>query len=708
VPTTFDPATPISNSWSGCATELAPSYPATSEKDLSGQQPKYWCEQGIHIDRAGPEGLVSVELRKPFALIGKHRRADLVLSGSQIVRRHLYLHATDAGVFCIDLAKTHDSRPLTGGWIDSKKPLEIGAYQLRIRATGDFQESPDDQPDLLTAQSGDPPFPTIILSSNGHHIGEHRLTRRLTVVGRHESCSLRLASKTLSDFHCVFYREGDQLWVIDLRPRNALFVDHNKVETALMQPDSVLRVGRVQVEFRFDETNQKPRTNAPFMLGPLESAEPFSLTDPDQPEGEPPEDAREAAEESSQEAVEVSDSDHDAIYGRWDAYSAQSSSLLLKDAQDGESSELELYPARTEQSEQACLEIERLQSKLEKREQGLVAQQQELDAQQRGFNVRHAELNEQRERFEKDCIAWQEQRNAVQEQDEKVQRDLQELRRELATVETHLSHQKEELEAKQEQLLAESDKLNADREDFEVANTKSDQELESRQANLDTRSRELEAATIALARKHDEQLKQLNQQESELKAALNDLDERNRHVSLREQRLEQRKAELAARQKCDSQEATKLKSELDALHDQLQATNERAGQIDADNQQLRDKLLELERASKNVTSPSDRKEITVESPIEDRQREFDSEHRPRDHQRAERASDLGAETAGLTQQEQELDAEPVRLDSLRKQSDRYDGVEQAQSSVIGNLNKLQREKRYLRRLVRRLLAPFRH
>jgi hypothetical protein len=54
----------------------------------------------------GPEGSFSVTAEKPFARIGAHETADVVLPGNRIPRRGIYLHLTEQGVFWINLASS--------------------------------------------------------------------------------------------------------------------------------------------------------------------------------------------------------------------------------------------------------------------------------------------------------------------------------------------------------------------------------------------------------------------------------------------------------------------------------------------------------------------------------------------------------------------------------------------------------------------------
>jgi len=62
---------------------------------------RHWCDRTIQVTVDGPAGRCERTIDRPYARIGSHRSADVVLKGCP--RRAFYLHATSRGLFCLPL-----------------------------------------------------------------------------------------------------------------------------------------------------------------------------------------------------------------------------------------------------------------------------------------------------------------------------------------------------------------------------------------------------------------------------------------------------------------------------------------------------------------------------------------------------------------------------------------------------------------------------
>ncbi len=90
---------------------------------------------------------------------------------------------------------------------------------------------------------------THLIIQTGKHKGRKLKLRpgEDLVIGRDESCQLRLASTDVSRRHCAIKFDQSQVTVTDLGSRNGTFVDGFLIEkTTVMKPGSKLQVGPLE------------------------------------------------------------------------------------------------------------------------------------------------------------------------------------------------------------------------------------------------------------------------------------------------------------------------------------------------------------------------------------------------------------------------------------------------------------------------------
>jgi predicted component of type VI protein secretion system len=85
--------------------------------------------------------------------------------------------------------------------------------------------------------------------------GERRsfsVVRDITVVGRGESCDLRIPLSEVSRKHCRIVRDGDTLRLEDLGSSNGTYLNAQRIQEALLQPGDSLQVGPVVFVLQVD------------------------------------------------------------------------------------------------------------------------------------------------------------------------------------------------------------------------------------------------------------------------------------------------------------------------------------------------------------------------------------------------------------------------------------------------------------------------
>jgi hypothetical protein len=213
---------------------------------------RYWCRHGLVVTVDGPLGLRSTTVERPFARISTRRGAEIVLPDLKIASRGLYLHATDAGVFCLGFSHAETTEEPWRGWLRPDQVVPLGPYQISARLTGSAGAPPQRPPDLANLDekgSAAEPYPIIAVSFGGHEVARRRLSRSLTVIGRLRPSALPIHSNDLSASHLVLYWNAGTLWVIDLLSRMGTVVEGAPIQCAELPLGCSLTVGEVSLRY---------------------------------------------------------------------------------------------------------------------------------------------------------------------------------------------------------------------------------------------------------------------------------------------------------------------------------------------------------------------------------------------------------------------------------------------------------------------------
>ena len=213
-------------------------------------QSDYWCSRSLVITVEGPGGRQRVEVDKPFARLGSHDLSEVLIPDKGISRRRLYFHATDDGVFCVDLAHIKlGTSPR--GWLRMDDSIKLGAYriwaQLGSPAASEAWPQGKTMADLEAKETAAEPQPVLVMSIKGKEVARRYLTRQLTVLGRRSPSTLRITSHSVSATHCVLYWKSDVLWVVDLFSGNGTRLQGRPIDVARISPGESLKIGPAEL-----------------------------------------------------------------------------------------------------------------------------------------------------------------------------------------------------------------------------------------------------------------------------------------------------------------------------------------------------------------------------------------------------------------------------------------------------------------------------
>jgi len=101
----------------------------------------------------------------------------------------------------------------------------------------------------------------LVILTGRHRGARLNLPDKTVIVGRDESCGVRLNTSEVSRQHCTLCVAGGEIRVKDLGSSNGTFVNDQKVtEEAVLKPGDVLRIGPMQFQM---ETQRPDLPEAP-------------------------------------------------------------------------------------------------------------------------------------------------------------------------------------------------------------------------------------------------------------------------------------------------------------------------------------------------------------------------------------------------------------------------------------------------------------
>jgi pSer/pThr/pTyr-binding forkhead associated (FHA) protein len=92
--------------------------------------------------------------------------------------------------------------------------------------------------------------PALVVRSGGGRAGESfLLSKERTLVGRSPECDVFLDDVTVSRRHSHITRDGDRITIEDLGSLNGTFVNRRRIESAELEDDDELQIGKYRLTF---------------------------------------------------------------------------------------------------------------------------------------------------------------------------------------------------------------------------------------------------------------------------------------------------------------------------------------------------------------------------------------------------------------------------------------------------------------------------
>lgn len=171
--------------------------------------------------------------------IGSGADNDLVLEGPGVAAKHAQIRQENGHYY---LSDCHSE----GGTFVNGERIS-GNFQLRdgdkLRIAGFELQLVD--PARSNLKLAPPPARWSLQVMQGEHEGRKFPITGSMTFGRSVKCELCFSDIELSRRHCEFFLKNDVLEIKDLASANGVFVNHQKVSTAVLQSGDQLRMGSV-------------------------------------------------------------------------------------------------------------------------------------------------------------------------------------------------------------------------------------------------------------------------------------------------------------------------------------------------------------------------------------------------------------------------------------------------------------------------------
>jgi hypothetical protein len=92
--------------------------------------------------------------------------------------------------------------------------------------------------------------PALVVRSGGGRAGEHFVPQgERTTIGRSPECDIFLDDVTVSRKHAELLRDGEAFTISDLGSLNGTFVNRKRIETAELEDDDEVQIGKYRLTF---------------------------------------------------------------------------------------------------------------------------------------------------------------------------------------------------------------------------------------------------------------------------------------------------------------------------------------------------------------------------------------------------------------------------------------------------------------------------
>lgn len=208
-----------------------------------------------------------VKVRRPYAVLGRHPKADLVLDREGVADHHVFLFLDSRGLFGVDLRTDRGTRfagtDAEASWLGSGDLIEVDDTTIEViqlRVNGSVVSGP---------LSNDDPLGLIDSASDNHHAdltlqlldvpnANWSIGSSLVFLGRGPACAVRLTDEQIGATHSAILRHGSAVYLVNF-PGETSRINDCAVPSAIRLSESdVLSIGHDSLLVQTHEPTSPP------------------------------------------------------------------------------------------------------------------------------------------------------------------------------------------------------------------------------------------------------------------------------------------------------------------------------------------------------------------------------------------------------------------------------------------------------------------
>ena len=165
-----------------------------------------------------------VKVRRPYAVFGRHPRADLVIDRGDVAEHHVFLFLDARGLFGVDLRTDRGTRfagtNAEASWLGAGDLIEVGDHAievLQLRVNGSVLAGPlsDDDPlGLMPPPPGNTRAELMLRLVNDPN-ANWSIGSSLVFLGRGPACAVQLADESVGVTHAAILRDGPAAYLVN-------------------------------------------------------------------------------------------------------------------------------------------------------------------------------------------------------------------------------------------------------------------------------------------------------------------------------------------------------------------------------------------------------------------------------------------------------------------------------------------------------------
>jgi hypothetical protein len=217
----------------------------------TSERPVLWASGRFAVRVEGPRG-GPVEVRRPYAVLGRDPGCDVCLLDPEVAERQVYLHLDRRGLFAVDLASRSGSRvgPSGGpaGWLRPGDALWAGGTRVVVTLVDVDGAGPAGVPPGDPLGGGDGrPLVRLALYPQGSG-SPLVLHSELVFLGRSPACGVTVSDPAAAAVHCVLVRSAGAAYVVDLAGRDVTVGGRPVDGCGVLRDGDALGIGGARLE----------------------------------------------------------------------------------------------------------------------------------------------------------------------------------------------------------------------------------------------------------------------------------------------------------------------------------------------------------------------------------------------------------------------------------------------------------------------------